>query len=297
MRQVSQLGADGIDFGNGTAFPGVTEQGYPDLDKVVRIKKRIHSWGLEINRVTLPDITEKFMQNQPGGERELENSCEAVRIFAQAGIPIVRQRFAGDTFDLSEKYLSVHRGGYTSRGERPNRSISPSTVPTYEELDQWWDRFVKVYNALVPIAEETGVLLALHPSDIPHPNTPFGGLGFHRVIDAFPSANVGYLYCCGTRAEAGGSSIVLDEINNYGRKGKIFTVHMRNVRGSLATAEGFEEVLLDDGDMNIAKIFIELKKVGFDGFINPDHIPNLEGGVGLAYSVGYLKAILASLAI
>ena len=297
MRQVSQLGAEGIDFGNGTAFPGVTEQGYPDLDKVVQIKKRIHTWGLEINRVTLPDITEKFMQNQPGGEQELENSCEAVRIFAQAGIPIVRQRFAGDTFDLSENYSSVHRGGYISRGERPKHSISPSTVPTYEELDQWWDRFVKVYKALVPVAEETGVLLALHPSDIPHPNTPFGGLGFHRVIDAFPSANGGYLYCCGTRAEAGGSSIVLDEINNYGRKGKIFTVHMRNVRGSLATAGGFEEVLLDDGDMNIAKIFIELKKVGFDGFINPDHIPKLEGDVGLAYSVGYLKAILTSLAI
>lgn len=296
MRQVSQLGAEGIDFGLGAAFPGVTEQGYPDLDKVVGIKKRIHSWGLEINRVTLPNITEKFMQNQPGGEQELENSCEAVRIFAKAGIPIVRQRFAGDTFDLSETYKSVHRGGYTSRGERPKRSISPSIIPTYEELDQWWNRFLKVYEALVPIAEETGVLLALHPSDIPHPNTPFGGLGYHRVIDAFPSANVGYLYCCGTRAEAGGSSIVLDEINNYGRKGKIFTVHMRNVRGSLATSDGFEEVLLDDGDMNIAKIFIELKKVGFDGFINPDHIPTLEGDVGLAYSVGYLKAILASLA-
>ncbi len=296
LRQVTQLGAEGIDFGGGTAFPGVTERGYPDFDEVVRIRKRIRSWGLDINRVTLPDITEKFMQNQPGGDEELENACEAVRVFGKAGIPIVRQRFAGDTFDLSEHYTSVHRGGYTSRGERPIRSDPPPQVPTHEELDQWWSRFVTVYEALVPLVEEMGILLALHPSDIPHPNTPFGGLGFHRVIDIFPSANVGYLYCCGTRAEAGGSSIVCDEISNYGRKGKIFTVHMRNVRGSLATADGFEEVLLDDGDMNIAKIIKELQKVGFNGFINPDHIPSLEGDVGLAYSVGYLKAILASLA-
>ena len=79
-------------------------------------------------------------------------------------------------------------------------------------------------------------------------------------------------------------------------------VHLRNVRGSLATAGGFEEVLLDDGDMNVFKILLELKRVGFDGCISPDHIPNLEGDganvhQGLAYSVGYLKAIFAALAV
>ncbi len=77
--------------------------------------------------------------------------------------------------------------------------------------------------------------------------------------------------------------------------------HLRNVRGSLATAGGFEEVLLDDGDMNMFKIILELRRVGFDGCINPDHIPPIEGdtpgsSLGLAYSIGYLKALLAALA-
>ena len=66
-------------------------------------------------------------------------------------------------------------------------------------------------------------------------------------------------------------------------------VHLRNVRGSLATARGVEEVLLDDGDMNVFKIIRELQKVGFDGCINADHIPRLEDNVGLAYSVGYIR--------
>ena len=105
---------------------------------------------------------------------------------------------------------------------------------------------------------------------------------------------------------AGGSALVLDEINHYGRQGRIFTAHFRNVRGSLATSGGFEEVLLDDGDMNMFKILLELDKVGFDGCLNPDHIPRLEGdrhegksayaSHGLAYSVGYIKALLAALA-
>ena len=54
LRYVTQLGVDCLDFGSGDSFPGVKEQGYPALDEVLKIKKQIRSWGLDINRVTLP---------------------------------------------------------------------------------------------------------------------------------------------------------------------------------------------------------------------------------------------------
>ena len=303
LRQVTQLGADCIDFGSGASFPGVKEQGYPDLDELLKIKKRIRSWGLDMNRVTLPDITQTFMKGLPGAEKELENTCHALRVFGEAKVPMARQRFWGDTFDaLMTRYRSVHRGGYLSRGESRALTKNPPETPNHEELEAWWKRFCEVYGALVPIAEEYDIKLALHPSDTPNPDTPFGSLGYHRVIDAFPSRQVGYLYCVGTRGEAGSTPLVLDEINNYGRKGRIFTVHLRNVRGSLATAGAFEEVLLDDGDMNMFKILLELRRVGFSGCINPDHIQRLEGdkddtGLGLAYSIGYIKALFAALSV
>ena len=296
LRQVTQLGVDCIDFGSAGAFPSVKEQGYPDLDELLRIRKRIRSWGLDINRVTLPDITERFMKGLPDSEKELESTCNALKVFGEAGVPVARQRFAGDTFNyVMIRYRSVHRGGYTSRGESRTLMKDPPETPTREELEEWWKRFCEVYGALIPIAEEYDVKLAIHPSDTPNPDTPLGSLGYHRVIDAFPSRNVGYLYCVGTRAEAGGTPLVMDEINNYGRKNRIFLVHFRNIRGSLATAGAFEEVLLDDGDMNMFKILLELQKIGFSGCLNPDHIPSLEGNVGLAYSVGYIKALLAAL--
>ncbi len=301
LRQVTQLGADCLDFGQGNAFPGVAEQGYPDLDELLKILRKIRSWGLDVNRVTLPDITQRFIQDLPGGDQELETVCQALRVFGEAGIPIARQRLAGDIApgDTSP-YRSTHRGGYTSRGEY--RHQAQPKLRSREEIETWWKRFCLVYDQLVPIAEKHDIKLAIHPSDTPYAGTSFDGMGFHRVIDAFPSRNVGFLYCVGTRAEAGGSALVLDEINNYGRKGRIFTVHFRNVRGSLATAGGFEEVLLDDGDMNMYRVLVELHKVGFDGCLNPDHIPHLEGdrgetSLGLAYSIGYIKALLAALAV
>ena len=230
-------------------MPGVAEQGDPDLDKVLQLRRRLQSWGLDFNRVTLPDITEDFILDRDGGEVELDNTANAMRVFAEAGVPIARQRLQGDTFNhLLRGYRSVHRGGYLGSGHtklygRPNpaseeelRAVrahvwdaTSTEPPGPEELEKWWDHFTRVYGRLVPVADEYGIKLVMHPTDVPLPDTPFGGLGFHRIIDAFPSRNVGYLYCCGTRAEAGGLPLVLDEIHNYGRKGRIFMVHFRNV--------------------------------------------------------------------
>jgi mannonate dehydratase len=199
---------------------------------------------------------------------------------------------------MMRREQTAHRGGYLARAETLVRE--PVDIPSPAQLQKWWDRFCYAFEKTVPIAEEYDIKLAVHPSDTPNVDTPFGGIGFHRIIDAFPSPQVGYVYCIGTRAEAGGSALVIDEINNYGRKGKIFMVHMRNVRGSLATAGGYEETLLDDGDLNMMKILRELVKVGFDGCINPDHIPSIPGDnathdIGWGYSIGYVKALFTAL--
>ena len=62
--------------------------------------------------------------------------------------------------------------------------------------------------------------------------------------------------------------------------------------------------------MNMSRILLALDRAGFDGCVNPDHIPILEGDwaenmnpasrqvshQGLAYAIGYIKALLAALA-
>lgn len=315
LQQMSQLGVDRIDFGNGNSFSGVKEQGFPDLDDLLKLQKRIRSWGLDINRVTLPNITESFMNNQDDSEAQLGNSVNAIKVFGEANIQIVRQRFEGDVFyGRSQPYQAIQRGGAISRGESVGLLKAKVESPTLEELEKWWASFQRAYRELVPTAQNSGVKIAMHPSDTPHPDSPFGGLGLHRIIDDFPNENVGFVYCIGTRAEEGGSPLVIDEINHFGRKERIFLVHFRNVRGSLPTAGAFEEALLDDGDLNMFKILLELKKVGFDGCLNPDHVPILAGDIadqdkkwansnigwkasnlGFAYSIGYIKALLTAL--
>ncbi len=315
LKQLSQLGVDYIDFGNGSSFKGVKEQGYPDLDVLLKLKKRLQLWGLDINRVTLPNITQAYMKQREENEKEVEHSLQAIQVFGEAGIKIVRQRFEGDTFSgVTKSYPALQRGGAYGRGESIHFNKSPELTRTIEEHDAWWDSFSEAYQRLVLKALDHDVNIAMHPSDTPLPGTPFGSLGYHRIIDQFPNKNVGYVYCVGTRAEAGGTPLVLDEINHYGRKKRIFLVHFRNVKGTLPTAGAFEEAILDDGDMNMFKVLLELRKVGYDGCINPDHVPLMgedkpdlnsnwknsnigwtTSSIGFAYSVGYIKAMLAAL--
>jgi len=77
-------------------------------------------------------------------------------------------------------------------------------------------------------------------------------------------------------------------------------VHFRNVRGTIPTTGGYEEVALDDGDMNMFKVLQTLKEVGYDGGLQLDHMPRYDGDtknqkIAWGYAVGYVRALLAAL--
>src|SRR5699024_1770143 len=139
--------------------------------------KRIRSWGMDINRVTLPNITKACMDNENASELELENSINAIKVFGEANIKIVRQRFAGDVFyGRSQPYQAIQRGGAISRGESIGLLKEKIDTPSMEELEKWWGSFQRAYKEMVPIAQDCDVNIAMHPSDTPHPDSPFGGL-------------------------------------------------------------------------------------------------------------------------
>jgi mannonate dehydratase len=112
-----------------------------------------------------------------------------------------------------------------------------------------------------------------------------------------PSDHSGLLYCVGTRYESGVD--VEADIRAFGRRGKIVHVHFRNVRGSIPTDGGYEETALHDGDLNMFRVLLALKRVGYDGGLQVDHLPSYTGdtpyqGMAAAYAVGYIKALLAA---
>jgi D-mannonate dehydratase len=71
------------------------------------------------------------------------------------------------------------------------------------------------------------------------------------------------------------------------------------VRGTILHSGGYDEIAIDEGDMDLFKVLTTLKDIGYDGCISPDHPSILIGDAkrraGLAFMVDYTRALIQAL--
>jgi mannonate dehydratase len=95
----------------------------------------------------------------------------------------------------------------------------------------------------------------------------------------------------GSWAEGGAAlgKDVYEMIDYFGRRGKLFKIHFRNVDAPLPK---FREALVDDGYIDMYRVMKALRRVRFNGVLLPDHVPG-DGAdkSNTAYTVGYMRAI------
>ena len=109
------------------------------------------------------------------------------------------------------------------------------------------------------------------------------------------SGHWGLAFCVGTWSEGGDQmgKDVFEMIRDFGQRGKIFAIHLRNVSSPLPH---FVETFLDDGYMDMYQVMKALRQVGYSGSLMPDHIPQLVHDTGqrsgLAYCIGHMRALL-----
>jgi mannonate dehydratase len=164
--------------------------------------------------------------------------------------------------------------------------------------DEMWSRLSDFLQAVVPVAEEAGVRLAIHPDDPPmtrlrgtariatHPDR------LERILELVPSHANALEFCQGTIAEMPDVD-VYETIDRFASAGKIAYVHFRNVRGHVPE---YTEVFVDEGDVDMIEALRRYIRGGFDGVIIPDHTPQMTCAApwhaGMAYALGYIRAAL-----
>jgi mannonate dehydratase len=164
--------------------------------------------------------------------------------------------------------------------------------------EEMWRNYEYFTKAVLPVAEESGVTLALHPDDPPVPE--LGGIarifntidGFKRAMELTDSSNSGIDFCMGCFSEMGPD--VLEAIRYFGERGKIVYMHFRDVQGCVPD---FKECFLGEGNVNVVEAMRTLKEVGFTGFLLDDHVPRMIndtewGHRSRAYAIGYIAALL-----
>ncbi len=286
------------------------ERGYYGFQELMIARNRVEDAGLKWTVAGIPEEwTHRIKLGLPGRDEQVTSWCRTIENLGAAGVPVICYFFSLRSsighYGLRTSRSTPGRGGakVTSFDHDQIRSATQDfwdpPVDRSREItdDQVWDHLTWFLERVVPVAEDAGVKLALHPDD--PPVSPIAGVArvlrdhaaLKRVVDIVPSDANGLTFCVGTIGAMPGD--VLDAIGYFGTRNKIHHVHFRNVTG---TVPAFAETFIDEGYVDMVKAMRAFRDAGFDGPMVEDHVPEIAGvpdqWPAKAFALGYMKAAI-----
>lgn len=306
---VKAIGVEGVQI----RVPPRLADGETHADDFIRMKKHVEDHGLELVSLHCGNLPkDKITTGKEGWEQQAANWINIVRGIGAAGVPLT-----ATTFQPIGHFRSAATEG------RGGVKLSTFRLHELEEdpgkyADRWtteeqlWQNIDRFYTRLIPVAEEAGVRVCLHPDDPPVPDQLGGAArisssieNYHKIFDLVESPSNAMLFCQGCVHEMGewaappgsekkpGETYVQQAIRSVGGRGKIGYVHFRNIVGS---PYDFQEVFIDEGDQDMLAAMQTYREVGFRGPFMMDHTPRFpepfDSWHGHAYANGYIKALL-----
>jgi len=286
------------------------------VEGLVKLRERVESFGIKLEMVPLPlsshyitraENPNIMLGKSPERDREIDQICQMIRNSARAGIPALKYNMT--ILGVVRTARTPGRGGATYSTfiydqAHQARQEPPLTEAGVVSAEMMWERITYFLKRVIPVAEEHKVKMACHPHDPGMPadkgfrgvNRVLGSVdGLKRFIDIAPSKYHGLNFCQGTVSEMldNPGREIFDVIRYFGKRGKLFNVHFRNIRGRFLN---FQETFSDDGDVDMLKALKVYREVGYDGMLMPDHVPQIPGDTrgqqAFAYTFGYIKALL-----
>ena len=272
-----------------------------DYTRLIQLKTRIENAGLRIAAIqNIPTSWyDKILWGLDGREEQLQNYCQTIDNVGRAGIPILHYNFHAIRVWRTSRHTRDRGGALVTSYDHALMENAPPEGGRELGYEELWQNFELFLKRIMPVAEKAGVKMALHPDD--PPVTPIAGAAclfidvpaFQRVLDMAPSPSNGLLFCQGCYMEMLGSK-VFDAIRHFGRQGKIFYVHFRNVAGQMPS---FRETFIDSGDLNMFEAIKVYQEIGYNGVMIPDHLPHIINDTPLghqsnAYAIGYMRGIM-----
>lgn len=287
------------------------------LDELQTLRGEIEAEGLRLAAIENfdPAHWHDILLDGPKKAEQLENVKTLIRRLGAAGIPCMGYNFslAGVAARITGP---LARGGAMSVGADgndetpiPNGMVwnmiydadAPAGVMPTIDHAELWRRLDDFLDVILPVAQEAGVKMALHPDDPPFPTvrgTPrlvYQPHLYQKLLDMNASPSNMLEFCIGTLAEMTEGDIY-QTVEQYSSQGKVAYVHVRNIHGQVPR---YHETFVDDGDVDMMQVLRILKRNSFDGVLIPDHTPQMSCGApwhaGMAYALGWMKAALTVL--
>jgi mannonate dehydratase len=275
--------------------------------KIVELQQQIEAAGLAFEVVESVPVHEDIKLGKPSRDRLIANYQQTLRNLASVGVKVVCYNFM-PVFDWTRTELAkqlddcstclafdtqkvaaidaeqgISLPGWDSSYRREELQ---ALLQDYRSVDaeRLWQHLEYFLQAVIPVAEECGIKMAIHPDDPPRPIFGLPRIvkdrdDLARILDAVDSPANGLTLCSGSLG-AGPQNNVEALVREFGGRGRIHFAHIRNVKVS---ADGdFEETahLSSCGSLDVAAIVKAYHDVGFDGYVRPDHGRMIWGETG-----------------
>lgn len=286
-------------------------------------RARIESSGLHITAylISAPNSVIRATAARDQGIANMNASLVAA---GQAGIPVVEYNWY--VHRLSEAYYEIIDNedrlgaGYTGYDyDRlvngvPARDLPPTAGTPIFTAEQLWANYEYFLERVIPVAEEAGVRLAVHPNDPPapvsrgNPQVLASVEDWKRLVETVDSPANGMTVHAGVTPEVGGDAV--DFLRYMGDKDRINHIHYRNVTVDEPFVR-YAEVFPDNGVTDMFAFMRELVRQGYNRGILAEHsraidydrehpggitgqYANVGGGghAGELFDTGYARAMM-----
>jgi mannonate dehydratase len=276
--------------------------------RIERLAGEIDDAGLQLTVIESIPVHEDIKLGRQTRDRLVDQYCESVRAMGEAGIPVLCYNFM-PVFDWTRTDLAQPQSdGSTAlaydadalsridlsrgTGDLPGWATAYSATELASLLDayrgvsaeQLWEHLAYFLERVVPVAEEAGVRMAIHPDDPPWaifglPRIVTDGGSLDRITRIVDSPANGITFCTGSLG-ASASNDLAAIARAIGARGRIHFAHCRNVK---RTGDGqFRESPHPSrfGDVDMRAVLSALHATGFTGPMRPDHGRMIWGETG-----------------
>lgn len=139
--------------------------------------------------------------------------------------------------------------------------------------DQLWENLEYFLKGILPVCEECGIKMAIHPDDPPWslfglPRIMTGEESLKRLLSISDSPANGITFCTGSLGSNPNNDMV-DLASKYSANSPF--AHIRNVK--IFPNGDFIETshLTSDGSIDITGVMKELAEINYEGYVRPDH--------------------------
>lgn len=277
-------------------------------ESLAKMKEQCEKNHLIFDVVESIPVSEDIKLGRANRDELLEVYCENIRRCAKYGIKCVTYNFM-PVFDWTRTQLDkAAADGSTSlvmywdqmRGLDPlkddihlpgwdssyTQEEVRELINAYGEIGEegLWENLEYFLKKVIPVAEECGVKMAIHPDDPPYPIFGLPRIitceaNLDRFLKLVDSPSNCLCLCTGSLGCAASNDVVA-MVRKYSEMGRIAFMHIRNVK--IMEDGSFEERahLSACGSLDIFEIVKALVDTGFDGYVRPDHGRMIWGETG-----------------